>query len=82
MPASPSSLADAVSGRSTVREHERLFALLRGVKDPRKLRGVRFGLAGLLAVAIAAVAAGATSFRAIGEWSRDMPEEVAGGFGI
>ncbi|RLP68036.1 ISAs1 family transposase [Mycetocola reblochoni] len=40
--------------------------------DPRDPRGVRYPLAGVLAVAVCAVLAGARSFAAIGEWALDL----------
>lgn len=40
--------------------------------DPRDPRGVRYSLAGLLAVAVCAVLAGAKSFAAIGEFAADL----------
>ncbi|WP_315863308.1 ISAs1 family transposase [Amycolatopsis sp. FBCC-B4732] len=46
------------------------------VPDPRKRRGVRHSLASVLALAAAAVAAGAGSFAAIGEWAADAPQRV------
>jgi len=45
-----------------------LLDLLAQVRDPRKRRGRRHPLAGLLAVGIAAVIAGSKSFAAIGQW--------------
>jgi hypothetical protein len=46
------------------------------VPDPRKKRGRRHPLAGLLAVGIAAVIAGSRSFAAIGQWAADASLEV------
>ena len=55
-----------------------LLDLLAQVPDPRKRRGRRHPLAGLLAVGIAAVIAGARSFAAIGQWAADAgPETLA-----
>ena len=48
-----------------------LLDLLAQVPDPRKRRGRRHALAGLLAVGIAAVIAGSRSFAAIGQWAAD-----------
>jgi hypothetical protein len=45
--------------------------LLGQVADPRDRRGVRHQVVGVLAVAMAAVLAGARSFTAIGEWVAD-----------
>jgi hypothetical protein len=53
-----------------------LLDLLAQVPDPRKRRGRRHPLAGLLAVGIAAVIAGSMSFAAIGQWATDAGPEV------
>ncbi len=82
MPASPSSLLDALQDRSTVREPDRLLSVLTGVPDPRKARGVRFRIASILAVAVAAAAAGCKSFRAFGEWAQDASGEVLAQLGV
>src|SRR5690348_10699064 len=55
-----------------------LLDLLSQVPDPRKRRGRRHELAGLLAVGAAAVIAGARSFAAIGQWAADAgPDALA-----
>jgi predicted transposase YbfD/YdcC len=46
------------------------------VPDPRARRGVRHPVGSLLALAAAAVLAGARSFAAIGEWITDVPQRV------
>jgi predicted transposase YbfD/YdcC len=48
-----------------------LLDLLAQIPDPRKKRGRRHSLVGLLAVGIAAVVAGSRSFAAIGQWAAD-----------
>ncbi len=53
-----------------------LLDLLAQVPDPRKERGRRHRLAGLLAVGISAVIAGSKSFAAIGQWAADAGPEV------
>src|SRR5271163_1814532 len=53
-----------------------LLDLLAQVPDPRKRRGRRHPLAGLLAAGIAAVIAGSRSFAAIGQWAGDAGPEV------
>ncbi len=58
-----------------------LLDLLAQVPDPRKPRGRRHSLAGLLAVGIAAVTAGARSFAAIGQWAADAGADVLSGLG-
>lgn len=63
MPSLPITPADRDPGDHT------LLSVLGRVPDPRDPRGVRYPLAGVLAVAVCAVLAGARSFAAIGEWS-------------
>ena len=58
-----------------------LLDLLAQVPDPRKKRGRRHPLAGLLAVGIAAVIAGSRSFAAIGQWAADAGPEVLAALG-
>jgi predicted transposase YbfD/YdcC len=58
-----------------------LLDLLAQVPDPRKKRGRRHPLAGLLAVGIAAVVAGSRSFAAIGQWAADAGTDVLAGLG-
>src|SRR5689334_22734312 len=58
-----------------------LLDLLAQVPDPRKRRGRRHALAGLLAAGIAAVIAGSRSFAAIGQQSADAGPEVLAGLG-
>jgi len=53
-----------------------LLDLLAQVPDPRKRRGRRHALAGLLATGIAAVIAGSRSFAAIGQWAADASPDV------
>src|SRR5436309_5636645 len=53
-----------------------LLDLLAQVPDPRKRRGRRHALAGLLAVGMAAVIAGSRSFAAIGQWAAEAGPEV------
>lgn len=53
-------------------ERADLLTTLARVLDPRDPRGVRFPLAGMLAVAVCAVLAGAKSFTAIGEFAADL----------
>jgi predicted transposase YbfD/YdcC len=58
-----------------------LLDLLAQVPDPRKRRGRRHPLAGLLATGIAAVIAGSRSFAAIGQWAADAGADVLAGLG-
>lgn len=69
---SSSSIAVAVSAA----RGRYLLDLLAQVPDPRKKRGRRHTLAGLLAVGIAAVIAGSRSFAAIGQWAADAGADV------
>ena len=68
MPSLPITAAGAEPDRVS-----QLLDLLATVPDPRDARGVRYRLAGVLAVAVTAVLAGARSFAAIGEWAADLP---------
>ena len=53
-----------------------LWRWLARLPDPRDRRGVRFTLACVIAVAIAARLAGCDSFTAIGEWAASRPQRV------
>jgi predicted transposase YbfD/YdcC len=64
------------SSPMTAARSQYLLDLLAQVPDPRKRRGRRHALAGLLAVGIAAVIAGSRSFAAIGQWAADAGPEV------
>lgn len=59
-----------------------LLELLAGVPDPRRPRGVRHSLPGLLAVAIAAVVSGSRSFAAIGQWVADADADLLAALGF
>ncbi|MEO3936823.1 ISAs1 family transposase [Dermatophilaceae bacterium Soc4.6] len=71
MSSSPITPAATQPERGTRVTH--LLELLETVPDPRDPRGVRYPLAGILAVAVTAVMAGAQSFAAIAEWAGDLP---------
>jgi predicted transposase YbfD/YdcC len=60
---------------SDARRHY-VLDLLAQIPDPRRRRGRRHPLAGLLAVGIAAVIAGSRSFAAIGQWAAEARPEV------
>ena len=49
-----------------------LVEVLKLVPDPRARRGIRHGLPGIVAVALASVVAGARSFAAIGQWASEL----------
>jgi predicted transposase YbfD/YdcC len=55
---------------------------LAGVPDPRDRRGIRHTMASILAIAAAAVVAGARSLTAIGEWAADAPQRVLAALGV
>jgi len=59
-----------------------LLELLTSVPDPRRPRGIRHGLPGILAVGIAAVLAGARSFAAIGQWVTDADADLLAALGF
>lgn len=59
-----------------------LLQTLARVPDPRKPRGIRHALPGVLAVGLAAVVAGARSFVAIAEWAADATPEVLATLGM
>ncbi len=59
-----------------------LLGLLASVPDPRRPRGVRHSLPGLLAVALAAVVCGARSFAAIGQWVGDVDADLLTALGF
>ena len=59
-----------------------LLTLLGVMPDPRARRGVRHQFAGILAVGLAAVLAGARSFVAIGEWVAHQSAEVLAALGV
>lgn len=51
-----------------------LLNALAKVPDPRGPRGIRYPLSAVLAVAICAVMAGASSFAAITDWLHDLEQ--------
>jgi hypothetical protein len=53
-----------------------LLAVLALVPDPRRLRGRRFPLVFVLAIAAACTLAGARTFREVGDQAADLPQEV------
>lgn len=64
--------SQTAAARIDLHEGPTLLGVLGRVPDPRNPRGVRYPLAGVLAVAVCAVLAGARSFVAIGEWGLDL----------
>lgn len=77
MPSSPTSSADATPTR-----RQRLLSVLQAVPDPRDPRGVRYPMAGLLALAVTATLAGCRSFAAIGQWAAEVTAEKLVSFGL
>lgn len=77
MPSSPITDTPAQPDRAG-----RLLDLLALMPDPRDPRGVRYPLAGVLAVAVTAVLAGAHSFAAIGEWAADLSGALRARIGL
>src|SRR4051812_44741498 len=68
----------SISPAAPVTDGERggLLHALAAVPDPRDPRGVRYPLTSLLAVAVCAVLAGASSFAAITDWLHDLDEHA------
>lgn len=62
--------------------HEQLLSVLERVPDPRDPRGIRYPLAGVLALAVAATLVGSRSFAAIGQWAAHLAPEHLAGFGL
>jgi hypothetical protein len=58
-----------------------LLASFAELPDPRRRRGVRHEVQAILAIAAAAVVAGARSFTAIGEWADEAPQQVLAALG-
>jgi hypothetical protein len=61
-------------GSVTLRHAADLLVYFDTITDPRDARGVRHSLAAMLTMAAVAVAAGARSITAIGEWAADAPQ--------
>jgi predicted transposase YbfD/YdcC len=88
VPASPSSPIPAAAHRLdaatalTPDQCRDLLDYLAQIADPRHRRGRRHALGAVLAVAVAAVLAGASSLVAIGEWASDAPCQVLAALGV
>jgi predicted transposase YbfD/YdcC len=68
--------ATTAPGTVTDGEHNSLLAALSNVPDPRDPRGIRYPLSAVLAVAVCAVMAGASSFTAITDWLHDLDDHA------
>jgi len=88
VPASASSRIAAVAQRLDASaalapdQYRDLLDYLAQIADPRHRRGRRHALTAVLAVAVAAVLAGASSLAAIGEWAGDAPGQVLAALGV
>jgi len=78
----PSSRARSVRATTPSVLPGSLLACLAQVPDPRHRRGVRYPLAGLLAVALGAVVAGARSFAAVGQWAKALTSDDLAAVGL
>jgi hypothetical protein len=72
---------DAAAALAPHQDHD-LLGCLAQLADPRHRRGRRHALTTVLAVAVAAVLAGARSLAAIGEWASDAPCQVLAALGV
>lgn len=61
---------------------QQVLAALGSVPDPRKRRGVRHPVTGILVIAVCAVLSGARSFAAMAEWAADTAAGVLSEIGI
>lgn len=71
-----------LSADTSPTRHERLLNALEAVPDPRDRRGVRYPLAGMLALAVTATVAGCRSFTAIGQWATETAADKLASFGL
>jgi predicted transposase YbfD/YdcC len=78
----PAAAHPAAPAALTSHQCRSLLAELAQLPDPRRRRGRRHALAGVLGVAACAVLAGARSLAAIGEWAADAPAPVLAGLGV
>lgn len=77
MPSSPTSTPEA-----NLTRQQCLLDVLDTVPDPRDRRGVRYPLAGVLALAVTATLAGCRSFSAIGQWAAETTTATLASFGL
>jgi len=81
IPAALTRLTDADPCELQDADAPHLLAYLAAVPDPRAARGRRHPLVAILAMAAAAVLAGARSIAAIAEWAADAPQPVRAALG-
>ena len=65
-----------------LRRADGLLQVLERLPDPRRRRGVRHRVAGIVAVALTAVLAGARSYAAIASWAADLSVEQRAQMGL
>jgi len=85
MPACSSSFIAARRGQPGAGDGDGLLELWHVcsvLPDPRKPQGIRHSVATVVALAVAAVAAGARSLSGIGAWAGDLPGPVRARFGV
>ncbi len=80
MPSSPT--APSARTSDTPPPDPRLADHLGRVPDPRKARGKRYPLPGLLLIAVSAAMAGCRGFTATGEWAARLTVTALAGFGL
>jgi hypothetical protein len=81
IPAALTHLAHADPPQLQDADAPHLLTYLAAVPDPRAVRGRRHPLVAILAMAAAAVLAGARSIAAIAEWAADAPQPVRAALG-
>ncbi len=81
IPAALAHLTQTDPGELQDADAPHLLAYLAAVPDPRATRGRRHPLVAILALAAAAVLAGARSIAAIAEWAADAPQPVRAALG-
>jgi predicted transposase YbfD/YdcC len=83
MPSSPTDrLARPDTHDTRLRRAGGLLEVLEQLPDPRRRRGVRHRVAGIVAVALTAVLAGARSYAAIASWAGDLTAEQRARVGL
>ncbi|MFF0284370.1 transposase family protein [Rhodococcus aetherivorans] len=78
----PYAISPTCSAAAHTTRQEQLLSTLETVPDPRDRRGVRYPLAGVLALAATATIAGCRSFAAIGQWTAATTVDHLATFGL